>query len=99
EDPRRHGGLELERPGPAPDHEHRIVQDFLDQLRPLRPLLEEAAHPGAVTPIQRLERGNVATRDLREKDGVIGRFPLVRSGAGTRLTTFGYRHQSLLASP
>src|SRR5215470_3914891 len=56
EDPGGDGGFDFEAPGAAPYHEHRVVQDFIDQMRPPRPLLEEPSHSRAVAPIERLER-------------------------------------------
>src|SRR5215472_15848108 len=89
EDPGGHGGFELEGPGAAPYHEHRVVQDFVDQMRPPRPLLEEPSHPRAVAPIQRLERGDVAACNPPDQNGIIRGVASSSWSGGTRLVTFG----------
>src|ERR1700675_268311 len=47
--------------GLAPDNQHRVIDDFLDQVRPSRYLLDKSFEPRVVAAPQRLECGHVPT--------------------------------------
>ena len=66
-DPRRDLAAAIECRRLAPDHQERVVDDFLDQRRAARHALQEARQPWVVGPVQRLEGAPVARCDTPDE--------------------------------
>jgi len=73
EDPGRQRALQVVARGPAPDDQHRVVDDFVDKLRPSRHALDETLEPWIVAPVKRVECVGVPYGDSMDQVDLIER--------------------------
>src|SRR4029079_16698902 len=91
-DPGRQPGAQVERTRLAPYDQHRVVQDFIDQLRPSGLLLDKSPEPGIVPAEERLESGHVAACNLADQCNLLSRVRRSVSSSCIGFGAFATRH-------
>ena len=71
--PGGHLGAQVESMGLAPYNQHRVINDFLDQVWPSRYLLDKSFEPWVIAAPQRIECGPVPTGDLVDEGNLVQR--------------------------
>src|SRR5207253_1143311 len=92
DDPGGRLGAQIEGMRLAPYDQHRVIEDFIDQLRPAGHPLEKSPEPRVIAAEERLESRHVAAGNLADERDLVSRFrqPVPRSCLG--FGVFATRH-------